>query len=99
MASADWMPRNLDRRVEILFPLEDKDCAARARHILDVQLADTLKAHELKEDDRYEKIDKRGKALIGAQATLMKEAMEAAKDKSDPKQSRVFTPAEKNREN
>jgi len=99
MASADWMPRNLDRRVEILFPLEDKDCAARARHILDVQLSDTLKAHELKEDDRYEKIDKRGKALIGAQATLMKEAMEAAKDKSDPKQSRVFTPAEKNREN
>ena len=99
MASADWMPRNLDRRVEILFPLEDKDCAARARHILDVQLADTLKAHELKEDDRYEKIDKRGKALVGAQATLMKEAMEAAKDKKDPKQSRVFTPAEKSRDN
>ena len=93
MASADWMPRNLDRRVEILFPLEDPACAARARHILDVQLADTLKAHELKPSNLYEKIDKRGKALIGAQATLMKEAVEAAKDPADPKKSRVFTPA------
>ena len=57
-----------------------------------------MKAHELKENDLYEKIDKRGKALIGAQATLMREAVAAAKDPSDPKQSRVFTPAEKNTE-
>lgn len=98
MGSADWMPRNLDRRVEILFPLEDRECAARARHILDVQLSDTLKAHELKPNDVYEKIDKRGKALVGAQATLMKEAVAAAKDTSDPKLSRVFTPAENNTE-
>ncbi len=94
MASADWMPRNLDRRVEILFPLEDKECAARADHILDVQLSDTLKAHELKDNNRYEKIDKRGKALIGAQDTLMKEALQAAKDTTDPKLSRIFIPAE-----
>ena len=95
MGSADWMPRNLDRRVEILFPLEDRECAAKARHILDVQLADTLKAHELKSSNQYEKIDKRGKALIGAQATLMREAVEAAKNPDNPKQTRTFTPAEK----
>ena len=94
MASSDWMPRNLDRRVEILFPLEDPACAARARHILDVQLADTLKAHELKPNNLFEKIDKRGKTLIGAQATLMKEAMDAAKNPADPKKTRVFTPAQ-----
>jgi len=78
MASADWMPRNLDKRVEILFPLEDEACRAAARHILDVQLSDTLKAHELQPDNTYEKIDLRGKARIGAQAQFMKEALEAA---------------------
>ena len=94
MASSDWMSRNLDRRVEILFPLEDPDCIEAAKHILDVQLADTLKAHELQPDDTYEKIDRRGKALIGAQDTLMKEAVKAAKDPRDPVKSRVFTPAQ-----
>lgn len=95
MASADWMPRNLDKRVEIMFPLEDPDSAAAASHILDVQLADTLKAHELKADNSYDKIDKRGKVLMGAQAKLMQEAMEAGKNAPDPVATRVFTPAEK----
>ena len=44
MGSADWMPRNLDRRVEILFPVEDEKLKARICHILEVQLADNVKA-------------------------------------------------------
>ena len=71
------MPRNLDRRVEILFPLEDESCKAQAIHILDVQMADTMKAHVLGSDNTYEKVDLRGKAKIGAQDTLMKEALSA----------------------
>lgn len=94
MGSADWMPRNLDRRVEILFPLEDEDCKASACHILDVQMADTLKAHVLNADNIYEKVDLRGKARIGAQAALMKEALEAAGSAHDPIRSRTFTPAQ-----
>ena len=93
MSSADWMPRNLDRRVEILFPLEDEECKAQACHILDVQMSDTLKAHILKSDDTYEKIDLRGKPRIGAQATLMKEALSSAAPENDPVRSRTFTPA------
>ena len=93
MASADWMPRNLNRRVEIMFPLEDADSARAAKHILDVQLADTMKAHVLRPDNTYEKVDRRGKVLIGAQATLMKEVIEAAADPHDPMASRTFTPA------
>ncbi len=94
MSSADWMPRNLDRRVEILFPVEDEKCKAQANHILDVQMADTLKAHVLNSDNVYEKVDKRGKAKVGAQATLMSEALAASKDLSAPLLSRVFTPAQ-----
>ena len=93
MGSADWMPRNLDRRVEILFPLEDESCKAQASHILDIQMADTLKAHVLKSDNTYEKVDLRGKTKIGAQAALMEEALQAAANPDDPIRSRTFIPA------
>lgn len=94
MGSADWMPRNLDKRVEILFPVEDPDLKEEVKHILDIQLADTLKAYELNPDNVYEKIDKRGKALLGAQAYFCEEAKERAKQETDPVLSRVFIPAE-----
>ena len=42
MGSADWTPRNLDRRVEIPFPVEDEKLKERLLHILDVQLNQTM---------------------------------------------------------
>ena len=48
MGSADWMPRNLDRRVEILFPVLDDTLKEKVKHILDVELADNTKAHVVK---------------------------------------------------
>jgi polyphosphate kinase len=50
LASADWMPRNLDRRVEIAFPVLDPKLQNQLRHILDIQLADTTKARILLPD-------------------------------------------------
>jgi len=50
LASADWMPRNLDRRVEIAFPVLDPALQAQVREILEVQLADTVKARRLLPD-------------------------------------------------
>ena len=50
LASADWMPRNLDRRVEIAFPVLDPGLQAQVREILEVQLADTVKARRLLPD-------------------------------------------------
>src|SRR5207247_4578560 len=47
LASADWMPRNLDRRVEIAFPVLDQDLQALIREILEIQRADTATAHPL----------------------------------------------------
>ncbi len=43
MGSADWMPRNLDKRVEIMFPVEDEECKKAVKHILSVQLADNVR--------------------------------------------------------
>lgn len=91
MGSADWMPRNLDRRVEIVFPVEDDKLKAKARHILDLQLSDTLKAHCLMDDGSYQKVDKRGKVLLEAQKQFCVEAMKNnKKHESIPK--RHFEP-------
>ena len=54
MGSADLMPRNLDRRVEVLFPIEDADMQAHiVENILAVCLRDTAKSHILQSDGRY----------------------------------------------
>ncbi|MGI6118564.1 MAG: RNA degradosome polyphosphate kinase [Bilifractor sp.] len=94
MGSADWMPRNLDKRVEIVFPLYDRQTRKRAMHILQVQLADTVKARILKANGKYERVDKRGKELINAQELFCKEATEAAdkKDRTGVTGTRTFTP-------
>lgn len=94
MGSADWMPRNLDKRVEIVFPLKDERIKAEARHILDIQLADNMKAHVLQPDDSYEKIDRRGKVLLCAQDYFCQEAKKRAALPVDPVRDHVFIPAE-----
>ena len=53
MGSADWMPRNLDKRVEIMFPVEDPELKKQVIHILQVQLEDNVKAHVLQPDGTY----------------------------------------------
>ena len=47
LASADWMPRNLDRRMEIAFPVLEPHLQAHVREILEVQLADTVKGRRI----------------------------------------------------
>ena len=94
MGSADWMPRNLDRRVEILFPVEDEVCKKQVMHILDIQLKDNVKAHYLQADNTYQKPDKRGKALVSSQDYFCQEAISRAKEgkKKEEELSRVFEP-------
>jgi polyphosphate kinase len=50
LASADWMTRNLDHRVEVAFPILDPRLQAEIRQMLEVQLADTAKARLLQPD-------------------------------------------------
>ncbi|MCI6005644.1 MAG: RNA degradosome polyphosphate kinase [Blautia sp.] len=96
MGSADWMPRNLDRRVEIVFPVEDESIRPEAIHVLDLEFRDNVKAHILQPDGTYVKPDKRGKALVNSQMEFCREAQEkAGKNKKQNKEkSRVFVPAE-----
>ena len=97
MGSADWMPRNLDRRVEITFPVLDPTVRAKVRHILDVELADTVRARVMKMDEsgQYERIDRRGKASIDSQNQFCEEAEAQAKEEQEGlQQQRVFEPRE-----
>jgi polyphosphate kinase len=55
IGSADLMERNLDRRVEELFPLEDPALVAQVRGLLDLYLADNLRARLLRSDGSYER--------------------------------------------
>ena len=94
MGSADWMPRNLDKRVEIVFPVEDEKIKKEVMHILEIQMEDNVKAHILQPDGSYEKIDKRGKTLICSQDYFCEEATRKAQVVLEPADTRVFRPAE-----
>lgn len=94
LASADWMQRNLDHRVEIMFPILDDDLKKDVMHVIDVQLSDTMRSH-VQKNGIYEKIDRRGKKLIDCQKQFYEEAKrraEAAKEESED--DRVFIPME-----
>lgn len=99
MGSADWMPRNLDRRVEILFPVVCEALKDRIRNYMELELEDNLKAHVLQPDGTFEKPDRRGKAPVGSQAALcalaVKAAAEARKKNGSETPSRVFIPVER----
>ena len=94
MGSADWMPRNLDKRVEILFPVEDEILKQKVMSILDVQLSDNKKAHRLLPDGSYEKIQTQGKE-VNSQVEFCKIAMKRKKDVKENSKSRVFEPVTK----
>ena len=91
-SSADWMPRNLERRVEIMFPVEDPKLKEKVLHILEVQLRDTVKAHLLQPEGSYEKVDRRGKETFNSQEAFCIDAVQAAMAQADPHDGRVFIP-------
>lgn len=57
VSSADWMPRNFFRRIEVGFPIEDGRIADRLiSEILGISFADNMKAHELRADGSYRRV-------------------------------------------
>ena len=72
LSSADWMPRNLDRRVETLFPIEQDDIKQRIMDAMDVMLSDNVKMRVQQGDGTYKKVEQKGKK-INSQEKFFKE--------------------------
>lgn len=92
MGSADWMPRNMDRRVELLFPVEDDEIKARLMHILDVLLHDNLKAYHMLSDGSYQRKTPENGHPTCAQMQFCKEAMQKNKKDTVQNKERRFIP-------
>jgi polyphosphate kinase len=75
LSSADWMPRNFFRRVEIAFPVEDPEMARQAVSAIDLTLADNLRARALRPDGTYVRLSPaEGEAAIDSQAAFLEDA-------------------------
>jgi polyphosphate kinase len=80
IGSADLMPRNLDRRIEVLAPVEDPRLRARISAILDALFADTRFAWELGGDGRWSRVAPAARErAVSAQEALMEQARKRAK--------------------
>ena len=77
LASADWMPRNLDHRVETAFPILDRRAPAPVREILDTQLADTVKARRILPDGTWARILREYHPVLRSQDWLYEAATRA----------------------
>jgi polyphosphate kinase len=78
LSSADWMSRNLDRRLELLFPVRSATLQRRLVGILETYFADTVKARRLLPDGTYERV--KGKdPVLRAQEKLYQDTVEAAR--------------------
>ncbi|HEY5563118.1 MAG TPA: RNA degradosome polyphosphate kinase [Clostridiaceae bacterium] len=79
-SSADWMGRNLDRRVELLFPVEADVPKRKLLNILKLNLMDTEKARILDSSGFYSKVDRRGKEFLNSQEEFMQEVNNSLKE-------------------
>ncbi len=95
LSSADLMPRNLDRRVELLFPIENSFIKKRMINILDIEINDTVKARVLDSSGKYKRIDKRGKKIIDAQAYFCEIALDSvsqySKEQASPRFEGIYS--------
>ena len=93
-SSADWMSRNLDRRVELMVPVTDAACRSRLNNILNCYFDDNVAAMELQTDGEYLPVKKKKKNPLRAQQHLQNEAEEIHAAASNPG-STVFQPHRK----
>lgn len=90
ISSADWMSRSLDRRVELLIPVENRDCKERLIGVLDSYACDDTKGRRLTPDGGFQRPD-RSRATHRHQQHLYELAGQAAKQKEQSRRT-VFLP-------
>jgi polyphosphate kinase len=84
IGSADWMPRNLDRRVEVVTPVVDKALHPRLRGVLETCLADNRQAWELRADGSYEQRTPGNDAERATHRLLLREPWGLAEPERSP---------------
>jgi polyphosphate kinase len=78
LSSADWMPRNLDRRIELLFPVESPEGRQKVLRALEAAFRDDVKARVLQNDGRYlRRLRRQGEPAFRSQIELHREAVRA----------------------
>lgn len=95
MSSADLMPRNLERRIETLYPIEDKILQKETKKILDIILSDTEKARILHSNGVYRRVDRRGKKRVDSQEYFIKRYEKLLKSKKETEKIEILNPATK----
>jgi polyphosphate kinase len=95
MTSADLMPRNLERRIETLYPIEDENLQKETKKILDVMLSDTEKARVLQPDGTYRRVDRRGKKRVDSQEYFIKMYEKLLKSKRNTEKIEILSPISK----
>lgn len=88
LSSADWMPRNLNDRVELFFPVETPAHIERIKKVLDLYLRDNVGAHMMQSNGTYRRVTNRLEP-VGAQSTLYEWALLAAAADKIPMQDRL----------
>jgi polyphosphate kinase len=92
LSSADWMPRNLDRRIELLVPVEDPPCKARLIEILETYFEDNVKARHLQADGSYTRGKGRGKKKPRRSQELLYEDARRRVKEAEQSQQTTFEP-------
>ncbi len=92
LSSADWMPRNLDRRVEVAFPIDDQNLKERLIETLRITLSDTVKLRVQNPDGTYSRVDKRGKEHLHSQLKFYELACERYSEALEVPVSEKFRP-------
>jgi polyphosphate kinase len=91
ISSADWMPRNIDRRIELLVPIEDPASKARLISALETYLDDNIKARELQENGVWKREKSSRKKRRRSQELLYEDAVQRLKS-AEQSQQTVFEP-------
>lgn len=92
ISSADWMNRNLDKRVELMVPVDDEKCRSRLRRILRTYFKDNVKCRELGPDDHYHRVPRQEhETEFRSQRVLYQEAVDFLTTSTNPRTT-VFKP-------
>jgi polyphosphate kinase len=80
ISSADWMSRNLDKRCELLVPVDDPQCAKRCIEIMEANFRDTTNCWELLPSGRYRRRASTNRKGVRSQETLYRFSRKAAEE-------------------